>query len=62
MSERNPWKCLSSRIVYDNDYVSLREDEVVNPDGSLGVYAGYNIRYAIAIVAIDEGGDLFLVG
>lgn len=58
----NPWKRLSSKQVYKNSFVSLREDQVINPNGSLGVYAVYNIRYAVGIVALDSNNDIYLVG
>src|ERR687887_82863 len=34
----NPWRTLSSRQVYDNPWISVREDEVVRPDGRPGIY------------------------
>lgn len=58
----NPWRKISERLVYQNPWVSLVEDEVINPDGTKGVYAVYNIRYAIGVVVVDDDGDLYLVG
>lgn len=58
----NPWKKLSSRLVYSNPYVSLLEDQVLNPDGSPGVYAVLNIRYAIGVMALDSSDNIYLVG
>jgi 8-oxo-dGTP pyrophosphatase MutT (NUDIX family) len=58
----NPWKKLNTKLVYKNPWVSLVEDEVINPDGSEGVYAVLNIRYAIGVIALDRDGYIHLVG
>jgi len=36
--EENPWRTLGSRRVYENPWISVREDSVVRPDGEPGIY------------------------
>ena len=57
------WKKLSSRTVYDNDWMQVREDHVVNPGGGENRYGYVHFKNrAVAIVAIDEHDNTWLVG
>ena len=38
MSQANPWKTLDSKIVYENPWIRVREDQVIRPDGKPGIY------------------------
>ena len=59
---KNPWKTLSSKVVYDNPWISVREDAVVHPDGAPGIYGVVHYKnIAVGVLAFD-GGDIFLVG
>jgi 8-oxo-dGTP pyrophosphatase MutT (NUDIX family) len=59
---RNPWKTRSSRIVYENHWVRVREDEVIRPDGGPGIYGVIEVRPSAGIVAINERDEVVLVG
>ena len=59
---KNPWKTLGSRIVYSNPWMRVREDQVITPKGDNGIYGVVEAKPAIAIVAITEALDTFLVG
>lgn len=59
----NPWTTLSSRDVYDNAWISVREDGVLRPDGAPGIYGVVHMKNkAIGIVAIDADDHIYLVG
>jgi 8-oxo-dGTP pyrophosphatase MutT (NUDIX family) len=61
--ETNPWKTLSSKLVYDNRWLSLTEHQVINPGGGEGIYGEVHFKnYAIGIVALDGDDNLYLVG
>ena len=34
----NPWTTLSRRLVYENPWIRVREDQVLRPDGQPGIY------------------------
>lgn len=59
----NPWKTVSTRPIYDNPWISVREDDVIRPDGRPGIYGvvSYKNR-AIGVLPVDETGDVWLVG
>jgi 8-oxo-dGTP pyrophosphatase MutT (NUDIX family) len=57
------WKKLSSRIVYDNPWITVFEDHVLNPGGGENQYGHVHFKNkAIAIVPLDEDGNTWLVG
>ena len=59
---RNPWRTLSSREVYDNAWIRVREDAVVRPDGEHGIYGVVHFKnVAVGILPI-EGDFIHLVG
>jgi 8-oxo-dGTP pyrophosphatase MutT (NUDIX family) len=58
----NPWKKLDSRQIYDNAWVSVREDSVIRPDGEKGIYGVVHFNHiAVGVLAI-EGDSIYLVG
>ncbi len=59
----NPWKTLSTRPLYDNPWISVREDQVINPKGGKGIYGVVHFKNkAIGIIPVDEEGYTWLVG
>lgn len=57
------WKRLSSRIVFDNPWITVREDRVINPGGGENQYGHVHFKNrAIAILPMAENGDTWLVG
>ncbi len=62
MASRNPWITLTSREVYANRWLKVREDEVVRPDGGIGVYGVVEIPPSVGVVAINDRGEVALVG
>ncbi len=63
MSESNPWKTVSSRVTYDNAWIRVREDQVINPSGRPGIYGVVEYKNrAVGVIPIDESGHTWLVG
>lgn len=59
----NPWRTVASRVVYDNPWIRVREDEVIRPDGEPGIYGVVHFKNkAIGVVPVDAEGRLYLVG
>ena len=59
----NPWQTQSSRIVYDNAWIEVREDAVIRPDDAPGIYGVVHFKNkAIGIVPVDADGCIYLVG
>ncbi|HKS26300.1 MAG TPA: NUDIX hydrolase [Pyrinomonadaceae bacterium] len=61
--QRNPWRTLSSREVYTNNWIRVREDKVIRPDGEQGIYGVVHFRNtAVGVLAIEEDDTIYLVG
>jgi 8-oxo-dGTP pyrophosphatase MutT (NUDIX family) len=59
----NPWRTLKTRVVYDNPWIRVREDDVIRPDGAPGIYGVVHYKNtAIGVLPIDEEGYTYLVG
>lgn len=57
------WKTLTSKVVFDNAWMTVRDDRVINPNGTENNYGHVHFKNrAIAIVPIDNEGNTWLVG
>lgn len=57
------WKKHASRIVFENDWMVVREDHVTNPGGGENQYGHVRFKnLAVAILPIDVDGNTRLVG
>ena len=59
---KNPWTKLKSKLIYQNEWLRLREDEVITPRGSRGIYGVVETKPAIGIVPLTEDLQTYLVG
>jgi 8-oxo-dGTP pyrophosphatase MutT (NUDIX family) len=59
----NPWTTLSSRSVYENPWIHVREDQVLRPDGVPGIYGVVHFKNrAVGVLPVDDRGRIWLVG
>lgn len=57
------WKKLASRTVYENPWMRVLEDHVINPGGGEDQYGWVHFRNrAVAILPLDEDDNTWLVG
>ena len=57
------WKTLDSRVVYENPWITVRDDRVINPGGGENQYGHVHFKNrAVAIVPLDDDGFTWLVG
>jgi 8-oxo-dGTP pyrophosphatase MutT (NUDIX family) len=61
-AEKNPWTTLSSREVYRNNWITVREDQVLRPDGLPGIYGVVQARLAVGVVALTRDQKVVMVG
>lgn len=62
MSVRNPWQRRGSKLIYSNPWITVREDDVITPGGSPGIYGVIETRIAVGVVALTEDNHIYLVG
>ncbi|MEM7258135.1 MAG: NUDIX hydrolase [Pseudomonadota bacterium] len=59
----NPWKTIESEQIYDNPWIHVREDKVVNPGGGEGIYGVVHFKNtAIGIIPLDDEQNTWIVG
>lgn len=59
----NPWKKQSGRKVFENPWITLEEDEVINPGGGISQYGKVLFKnFGIGIIPLDEDQNTWLVG
>ena len=61
--EENPWTTLSRRTVYENPWIHVVEDQVLNPQGGPGIYGVVQFRNrAVGVIPVDPEEHTWLVG
>ena len=56
------WKTLSSKVVYENPWMTVREDKAINPVGKETIYGVVSSTSdSVCIVPIDDEGYTYLV-
>lgn len=59
----SPWRRTGSTRIYTNPWMSVREDQVVRPDGNPGIYGVVELRnLALGCVPLFADGTTVLVG
>ena len=57
------WKKLDSKVMYDNPWMTVFEDRVINPGGGENRYGHVHFKnIAVAIVPLDEDMNTWIVG
>jgi ADP-ribose pyrophosphatase len=56
------WQTKSSKIVYENPWMVVKEDQIIMPNGKEGVY-GYvsSTSNAVFVIPIDNDGNTYIV-
>jgi len=59
---RVPWQQLSSRRIYANPWMSLREDQVRLPDGREAIYGVIDCGNCVGVLPFVDPDHVLLVG
>jgi len=58
----NPWETLSSRDVFENNWIKLTDHKVITPGGTDGTYGAIHFKNRAVGVVPYEKGYIWLVG
>ena len=59
----NPWQTVTSTCKYENPWISVREDQVIDPSGKAGIYGVVSPKnLALGVLPIFDDGTTVLVG
>jgi 8-oxo-dGTP pyrophosphatase MutT (NUDIX family) len=60
MNTNGPWKIKSSEEKYKNPWLTVREDQVIRPDGKDGIFGVVEMIAGISVLPLDEDGFVYL--
>ncbi|MCK5824105.1 MAG: NUDIX hydrolase [Ichthyobacteriaceae bacterium] len=59
----NPWEVLENKRVYENPWIAIEDNKVLNPSGGVGIYGKVFFKNkAIGILVLDEDYNTWMVG
>lgn len=58
---KGPYEVLSSKTVYKNPWIEVKEEKVVRPDGKEGIFGIVDNGSGLSVVALDEDRNIYLV-
>lgn len=58
----NRWQTLKTDTKYQNPWMTIREDQVIRPDGKPGIYGVVETKIAVGAVALTPAREVYLVG
>ncbi|MFN3852012.1 MAG: NUDIX domain-containing protein [Spirosomataceae bacterium] len=60
---QNPWKILDTEIPYENNWIKVVHQNVINPSGGKGIYGTVHFKnIAVGVVPLDADENTWLVG
>lgn len=59
--KRGGWTVQGSDILYENPWIRVREDQVIQPDGEPGTFGVVELIPAVAVLPVHEDGTVSLV-
>ena len=54
----NPFTRISTKKVYENPWLSVREDSVIRPGGKQGIFGIITMKAGVTVIAIDEENNV----
>ena len=52
---------IGTREVYKNPWIQVREDKIIKPDGSKGIYGVVETNGGVSILPVDNKGNCYLI-
>ena len=60
---KNPWKRQKTEVKFDNPWITLHDEEVINPGGGISQYGRVHFKnLAIGIIPLDQNMNTWIVG
>lgn len=56
-----PWTITDSREIFRSEFITVRNDDVRKPDGSPGTYTTARVKSGVAVLPVNEHGEVYLV-
>lgn len=60
MKTKGSWKVVSSKTVYKNPWMTVREDSVIRPDGKPGIFGVATLLPGSSVLPITDDGYVYI--
>ncbi len=60
MQQHGPWQILATRQVYRDPWIEVDRDDVIRPDGQPGTHVVVRMKPGVAVLALDDEGNVHL--
>ncbi len=60
MRQHGPWQIRSSRQVYRDLWIEVRQDDVIRPDGADGTHCVVQMKPGVSVLAMDDDQNVYL--
>lgn len=54
------WTQLDTKKIFENEFFTVNEDDVIEPDGKNGKYATIDVESGVAVLPLDDDGNAYL--
>lgn len=54
------WTQLGTKKIFENEFFTVNEDDVIEPDGKNGKYATIDVKDGVAVLPLDDDGNVYL--
>lgn len=61
INKNGPWTIEETEKKYHNSFIDVQEDQVLQPDGKPGSYATVKMKPGVAVLPVDDEGNVYLV-
>ena len=61
MNKKGNWKILSSEIVYQNNWITVTQDNVIDSKDNKGIFGIVRMKSGSSVLPIDTNGNVYLV-
>ena len=58
--KHGPWTIQGTSQKYENSFINVREDQVLQPDGQPGRYATVKMKQGVAVLPIDSDRIVYI--
>lgn len=59
--KKGPFEVKSTKVIYKNPWITVREDKVVRPDGSDGLFGIINYGEGVCVLPMDKDMNVYLI-
>lgn len=55
------WQKLSSKYVYENPWIKIREDQVIQPNGKPSIYGVVEVQQGPCVIPVDKDRKIWMI-